>query len=82
MRPLAKELLKQWQESHPKLVEQLKKSGELDQAIEARVERYLDVYSESVEKGLNPDQARELARQEFEMPPPANAPGSNPPTTE
>ena len=68
LRPRAKELLKQWRESNPQLVKDLEKSGDLNQSLDAALNRELDVYAQAIEKGLNPDQARELAREELDLP--------------
>jgi len=76
----ARQLLERRKASNPKLVRELKKQRRLDEALRERVDRYGEVFAELVEKGLNPDQARELAEEELEVPPEANF-AENPPTT-
>lgn len=73
-------LLKRWQRENPKLVRELQKAGQLKEVLHSRVEAWKDVYAEGVEKGLHPDQARELAEQEYELPAPTSA--ENPQITE
>jgi hypothetical protein len=63
--PKGKQLLKHWEESNPHLVNELRKSGKLEQALKHHLNRELDVYAQAIENGLNPDQARELAEEEL-----------------
>jgi hypothetical protein len=73
MNPKAQRLLKSWRQSNPKTVADLQKSGRLEQSLNQHLERESEVYGEMIEKGLNPDQARELAREELDLPPESNA---------
>jgi hypothetical protein len=74
------QLLKQWKESNPKLVQELQKSGKLNESLDYHLNRYLDVYAQAIENGLSPDQARELAEEE-RHPPAAPTFEDDPPIT-
>jgi hypothetical protein len=66
--PKDKQLLKLWEETNPNLLKELRKSGNLEEALKHHLNREMDVYAEAIENGLNPDQARELAEEEL-LPP-------------
>jgi hypothetical protein len=56
---------KDWQQHQPEMYKALARSGELERAIEDAENRAFDVETAALHRGLNPDQARELARQEW-----------------
>jgi hypothetical protein len=59
----------QWQKHNPKYYRQLKKRGELQKALENAAEATILELDQLEAGGLNPDQARELAYQNFLLPP-------------
>ena len=66
--PRGHELLEQWKRSHPQAVKRLQRSGDLERSLNYHLEREAEVFGQAIEQGLNPDQAREIALQELDLP--------------
>ncbi|MGH2396089.1 MAG: hypothetical protein ACRDFW_03685 [bacterium] len=58
-----------WREHLPRYVRLLEKDGELEAALERAVEQTILVLNQAEARGLNPDQARELAYPNILLPP-------------
>jgi hypothetical protein len=54
-----------WREHRPKMVVRLERRGLLQQAVYAAQELTANAEAEAIYAGMNPDQARELTREEW-----------------
>lgn len=57
-----------WEENNPKLVQALRKNRTFEQVLESRVGQAILILQQCEEKGLAPDQARELAYEDLFLP--------------
>ena len=66
--PLMRRTEAHWREFNPKLVKLLEKKGILRQRLESAVESGITILHQCEERGLAPDQARELAYEDLLLP--------------
>lgn len=62
---LTRTINRHWAAHRPEMYRELQAIGQLEAAIADAENRACDVESQALQNGLSPDQARELARQEW-----------------
>jgi hypothetical protein len=54
-----------WRKYRPRMYRELEQAGKLDEAVRNAAALTNDAYAQAIRAGLNPDQARELVREEW-----------------
>jgi uncharacterized protein YhaN len=63
--PEQEKIRQHWQKFRPKMYQGLEKSGKLEAALKNADALTKEAYGQAIEQGLNPDQARELTREQW-----------------
>jgi hypothetical protein len=81
MDSLEAQIARHWREHRPKMSRELEEAGMFRQSVKRAADRYTDVLVQCVQKGLDPNQAEELAREEWMYPSEEDMPvlGERPP---